>query len=272
MRPATLDELARAPVGRYVSGERWAHFCATASLWGVVLWGRPTEADAAGLGRSLVLELAPPAQAHASIVDASRLEGADAGAFAAAGRYLERHGEALGRVVRRLALVRPRGLVGAVVAGAYDVMRRPYPVAIFEDTAAALGWLAAEGEAVPPGLPEAIARIHETASSTPGLITSLRAELDARLSGISLARTARALGVSSRTLQRRLAESGTTFAAEVAAARLRAAERLLIDSDAPLTSIALDVGFSSLQHFSAMFRRHAGASPSSWRRRRRGTA
>jgi hypothetical protein len=38
VRPATLDEFASDPVGRYVSGNEYVHFCATPELWGVVLW------------------------------------------------------------------------------------------------------------------------------------------------------------------------------------------------------------------------------------------
>src|SRR5579864_6994063 len=133
MRRSTLEELARDPVGRWVGGETFAHFCAAPSLWGVILWGRPDAAQAIALGRSLVLELAPPSQPHASIVDASRLDGGDPSAFAAAERYLAHYGERLAAFVRRVALLRPSGAAGAMVAGAYEVLPRPYPVAVFGD-------------------------------------------------------------------------------------------------------------------------------------------
>jgi AraC-like DNA-binding protein len=75
--------------------------------------------------------------------------------------------------------------------------------------------------------------------------------------------------VSERTLQRKLGELGTTFQHELSEARVRVAKRLLIDSEAPVTNIALDVGCASLQHFSALFRKHEGESPSTFRKRRR---
>ncbi|HZS36726.1 MAG TPA: helix-turn-helix transcriptional regulator [Polyangia bacterium] len=270
MRRSTLDELARAPVGRYVAGETFAHFCAAPTLWGVVLWGRPDARHAAELGRSLPLELRAPAVPHASIVDASRLEGGDPQAFGAAERYLARHGAKLASCVRRLALVRPRGLGGAIVAGAYEVLPRPYPVEVFGDAASAFAWLASErARDWPKDGAAALAEIYAEASGTPHVVGALRAILDEKLGGASVAEAAGALGLSERTLQRKLGEARTTLQDEVAAARIRAAERLLLDSDAPLTAIAFDVGCASLQHFSALFRKRTGESPSAFRKRRK---
>ena len=77
--------------------------------------------------------MAPPAEPHASIIDASRLDGGDAKAFRAAERYMVHFADVLAAWIRRLALVRPSGMGGAIVAGAYDVLPRPYPVEVFDD-------------------------------------------------------------------------------------------------------------------------------------------
>ena len=272
MRGVGLEEFARDPVGCYVGGETFVHFCLDKDLWGILLWGRPSRADAVELGRSLILELAPPAEPHASIVDASRLEGGDADAFGALERYLTRYGEILGRWVRRLALVRPPGLGGAIVSGAYQVLPRPYPVAVFDEVEGALAWLEPSIAGDPPAatLAEGLSKLYAAAANTPPHLRALRVLLDARLAGVTLAEAAGALGMSDRTLQRKLGEAGTTFQDEVADARIRAAQRMLLDGDAPLTAIALDVGCASLQHFSALFRKRTGQSPSAWRRQRRG--
>ena len=103
----------------------------------------------------------------------------------------------------------------------------------------------------------------------PPVVAALRAFLDARLEGPSIAEAAKSLGMSERTLQRRLREADTSYVDQLAKARLGAAQRLLLDSDASLTTIALDVGCASLQHFSALFRKQLGESPSSWRARHR---
>jgi AraC-like DNA-binding protein len=272
VRRVTVEQLAESPLGCYVAGKTYAHFCAAPTLWGVLLWGRPDEAEAIALGKSLVVELAAPAVPHASIFDASRVEGVDLGAFQAAGRYLERHEARLARWLSRMALVRPDGLGGAVVAGAFHVLPRPYPAQVFVDAASAFVWLARDDDALadwPDTGPVALAALHADATATPALLAELRALLDGHLDGITVGDVAKRLGSSERSLQRKIAELGTTFQDELADARLRAAKRLLVDGDAPLTSIALEVGFSSLQHFSALFKKRERMSPSAYRRRHR---
>jgi AraC-like DNA-binding protein len=44
---------------------------------------------------------------------------------------------------------------------------------------------------------------------------------------------------------------------------------MLLESEAPLTMIAFDVGGGSLQYFSTLFRRHTGGSPSTFRAQHR---
>jgi AraC-like DNA-binding protein len=265
------DELAEAPVGRYVAGETFAHYCASPRLWGVLLWGRPSERDAFELGRSLVLELAPPAVPHVSIVDCSRLAAGDPAAFKAADRYMRANRAMLERWVERLALIRPAGMGGALVAGAFEVLPRPYAVGVVEDAAAAVAWLAGEGHAdLGVGdVPAMLADIYAEASSTPHVVGALRAFLDMHLVDIELPAAAKALGTSERTLQRKLAEASTSFTDELADARIRAARRMLLDTEMSLTSIALEVGCASLQHFGALFRRKTGESPSAFRARSR---
>ena len=265
---STLEELARDPLGRYCAGDTFAHFCAHPGLWGVVLWGRPDETHARELGKSLVLELAPPAARHASIVDASRLESGSEGAFGALERYVSRYGALLSEWVSRLAIVRSKGLGGAIVAGAHEVLPLPYPVAVFHDVREACAWL---GEPSPDRLADALARLYEDASGTPPFLGALRSLLDAHLlDDLSIAAAARSLAMSERTLQRKLGDAITTFQREVSDARVRAAKRMLLDPDKPLTTIALECGCASLQHFNTLFRKRVGELPSAWRTRQRG--
>ena len=63
-------------------------------------------------------------------------------------------------------------------------------------------------------------------------------------------------------------ETGLSFAAWRQQARvLEAMGRL--GSGAPVTQVALDLGYDSVSAFSAMFRRAAGTSPSAYRQRAR---
>jgi AraC-like DNA-binding protein len=53
-------------------------------------------------------------------------------------------------------------------------------------------------------------------------------------------------------------------------ARLRRAEALLRETDVPVTDLALELGFSSSQHFATAFKQMTGMTPSEWRAEPRG--
>jgi len=253
------DAYAAGPRGAYVALPRALAFCARESLWGFALWGKPTEADTRRLVPVLALELAPRVAPHASLVDVSRLDAADPRAFAVLARYLRDHFDRFRTQVTRLALVRPPGVLGATVAGFYQVAGAPYPVRVFDELAAAARWLRARS------LAASIAAAIADASSTPAWLAALRGWLDAHLEETSLARAARAVSRAPRSLQRDLTAANTSFQRELDAARIRLAQRLLVESESSLTEIAYDIGCASPQHFSTLFRRVVGATPSAWR-------
>lgn len=262
MKAVGLAEFAADPPGKFVSGETYAHFCARPTLWGFIVFGRPTEDHAVELGRSLVLELDPPAIPHASIIDARHLDSGDPRAFLAADRYMKKHWVKLGAHVQKLAMLRPAGIGGAIVAGAYEVLPKPYPVGVFEEPAAACDWLGVDGAGAVSAM---LDDVYLQASGTPAIVRALQAFLEANLGAPALAAAASSLRLSERSLQRKLGSAGTSFIDEVGAARVRAAKRMMLEGDAPMTAIALDVGCASLQHFSGLFRKHTGQSPTAFR-------
>lgn len=78
---------------------------------------------------------------------------------------------------------------------------------------------------------------------------------------------ARWAGTSARTLSRRFVEeTGFTFTAWRQRARLMRALEMLADG-VPVTSIALDLGYSTPSTFIALFRRTFGETPAVYRRR-----
>jgi AraC-like DNA-binding protein len=81
----------------------------------------------------------------------------------------------------------------------------------------------------------------------------------------SLPRVAGYLGMTPRTLQRRLSAEGTGFLAELEAVRNRVAHRYLEESSMPLTSLADMLGYSDLAACSRAFKKTNGASPRAWR-------
>lgn len=258
---ANLESFAAAPAGAYLGGASWMHWCSSPALWGVVLWGRPSREDVAELISSLRLELADAAVPHASFVDASGVRGVDGAAFELLNAYVKEHSKRLSENVERLALVRPEGMAGAIAAGFYEILEAPYPVELFDTPQDAAAWL---GSPANEGILAALAAAHEQLSSEPPIVRSLQALLRSSLETNSR-EAARGLALSERTLQRRLADAGTSFQAQLRAARIEAAKAMMRDTNAPLTEIALDCGFKSLQNFSAAFRRDVGQSPSVWR-------
>jgi len=75
------------------------------------------------------------------------------------------------------------------------------------------------------------------------------------------------LGTTSRTLQRRLREEGTTFAELADAVRRASAERYLADGRIPLAEVAFLLGFRDPSNFHKAFRRWTGSTPASYRER-----
>ena len=73
------------------------------------------------------------------------------------------------------------------------------------------------------------------------------------------------LGMSGRSLQRRLSEKGFAYQDLVDSARRELAERLLKGSDYALAEIAFMTGFSDQSAFSRAFKRWAGETPRSFR-------
>jgi AraC-like DNA-binding protein len=77
---------------------------------------------------------------------------------------------------------------------------------------------------------------------------------------------ARAIGTGVRTLQRRLADAGTSYERMLARARFGTAAHLLASTDATVLDIALDVGYSDHAHFTRAFRRWTGVPPREFRK------
>ncbi len=80
-----------------------------------------------------------------------------------------------------------------------------------------------------------------------------------------LAPVAAQLGLSARSLQRRLAEAGTSFQALVDGVRRAYAERYLADDRLALGEVAFLLGFSDPSNFHRAFRRWTGVTPAAFR-------
>ena len=254
------DAYVAAPAGTYLPLASSLVFCARPTLWGFAVWGGPTKSDLERLVTLLHRELADDVVPHASLIDARYLVSVEPRAFGVLAKYLRANFALFTTRVTRLALVRPSGVLGATVAGFYQVAGAPYPVRVFDELSAATSWLRA------PSLARELDAAVTTASTLSPALLALRTWLDGHLDDASLARAAKAVARAPRSLQRDLDAAGTSFQRELDAARIRLAQRLLVESDSSLTEIAYDVGCASPQHFSTLFRRVMGMTPTEFRR------
>jgi AraC-like DNA-binding protein len=101
-----------------------------------------------------------------------------------------------------------------------------------------------------------------------GFEEKVRWMIHARLSdpGLSVEQVAALNGMSRRSLNRRLAVRGVTFARLLRSVRLTTARRLLVESETPLSEIAAAIGYDESSVFSNAFRTWSGVSPREWRR------
>jgi AraC-like DNA-binding protein len=77
------------------------------------------------------------------------------------------------------------------------------------------------------------------------------------------------LGVSARTLQRRLADTGTRWSELLEEARRELAARLLVDPSLSVDDVAVLLGYAEASAFHRAFRRWTGQTPGAFRRQRR---
>jgi AraC-like DNA-binding protein len=87
---------------------------------------------------------------------------------------------------------------------------------------------------------------------------------------VDAASIARTLGLSGRTLNRRLQEIGKTWRGVLDAFREAEAERLLSSGKAELSDVAFRLGFSDQTAWNRAFKRWKGMSPTEWREARSG--
>jgi AraC-like DNA-binding protein len=116
-----------------------------------------------------------------------------------------------------------------------------------------------------PGLELAVAK------DDPGrtLVDDVRLALGETMCGArpTLANVARSLGMSTRTMQRRLGELGTTYQDVLDEVRRRSARRLLASTDLGMGEIAFVLGFEEANSFMRAFHAWEGTTPGKWRAR-----
>ncbi len=263
-RVDTAEQFLANPCGRYLAGEGYFYGCsADQQLYYTILFGRP---GVETLRQLVKLFAAEPrgVKPHVSLFDLSMMDIIDPESMSVVTDYVRMQRDELKAKIRRQAVVYPPGVNGAVVRSYPSVVPFPYEVAMFGDRMDALDWLGCSAEAA-----QHLESLATLAVGGPVILRALRATFVGRLPVADLESSAHLLGMSSRSLQRALNHAGSSFRDELAGERIRRAQEMLRDTNAKTASIAMDIGCASPQHFSTLFRRHVGQSPSVWRRQAR---
>ncbi|HEY2749202.1 MAG TPA: hypothetical protein VGL86_31510, partial [Polyangia bacterium] len=218
------EPFLRDPVGHYVVGRHFFIWCRGRDFTGSVLWGRPEERDTLEIA-AIWRELHPRMESFDVVTDGSRIESIDGAAFDVMIRYLRDRLPTYARTVRRQAIVHPPGLPGAAIAGLLPTIGLYYQWRIFPEPRAGFEWLdRPDGGRTCDEVTSLAERITGVSPWRRILGDLLRDTPD----DVTLAAAARRLGRSERSLQRDLQQSGTTFRAELEAARVELARALLV--------------------------------------------
>jgi AraC-like DNA-binding protein len=265
LTPTDLAGFRSDPRGHCYIARHWLIYCTpSGALCGTVSWGRPDLQQVRELEAVTDSVLGAWQRPFAALIDVQHVDGIEPAGFAALGGYGTSRRAALARLVSRLAVVRPHGLTGVVAEGFFRIFSPPCPAEVFGDVNAAIGWLGVDDERP---VVEGLEPLRATILGTDPLVLQLRRIMEASPDDITADRAARLLGLSPRTLERRLRDAGVRFKRELLEARVRVAQRRLRDTKDTLTAIAFELGFASPQHFSNAFREVTGESPSEWRKR-----
>lgn len=248
------------PGNRVYVGRSFCTWRVTSGAHGSISWGKPADRDVAEMCRVFDAILHSPLAGHPSIIDTRSVESLSIDAFELLVKTLtERRGDWHPRAGRQ-ALVHSAGFSGALVLGALQMTAAEYELRFFEDPREAFGWAGAAS--VAPDVAALRASLLEPAD----VVRRVRVALDGEKEPVCAAQLARALGLSTRSLQRHLAAAGTSIRAERAAHLLARAERLLEGTDHDLAAIAAMLGLSSAARLVALFRAERNTTPGEWRR------
>jgi AraC-like DNA-binding protein len=264
VRPAaSVDDFLAHPVGRYVVGPTFLVWCYSDELTGSTLWGTPGSADLSLLFRLWELYRYLPTRKLRVVTDGRLFDKFSPELLESVLDFVRTRAADLFERLERQAFILPPTLAGAAMIGLYPMAGLQHAWRAFEDAPGAFAWASpAEGPAAEPVVTALVA----SARAEPPLVGALRRHLRGDVC-TTIDAAARALGRSTRTLQRELREAGTSFRGEAERIKVEIARQLLDDTDEKLEIVGQRIGCNSPSSFSRLFRRHTGVSPSAFRAR-----
>ena len=142
----------------------------------------------------------------------------------------------------------------------------PHDVLVFDEATLALPMVNRNAQLLAvllPGLELAVAKDERGQS----LVEDVRLVLSGSICGTrpAIANVAKSVGMSPRTMQRRLGELGTTYQGVLDAVRRHSARRLLASTDLEMGEISFLLGFEEVNSFMRAFQAWEGLRPPQWR-------
>lgn len=237
-------------------------FCAWQwkGVHGSITWGKATDQDVVEMCEVFDALLHSPLAGQPSIIDIRALESLSVVAFDRFVRTLSERKSTWQPRAGRQAILHSASFPGALVLGAIQIAAADFELAVFEDSAAAFAWAGAS-EAEP-----SVNALRASLLDPPDVVRRVRVALAAHDRPLSPQALARALGLSTRSLQRHLAEAGTSVREERTAHLLARAERLLEGTELDLSAIAAMLGLNSPGRLVSLFRAERQTTPGAWRR------
>jgi AraC-like DNA-binding protein len=143
----------------------------------------------------------------------------------------------------------------------------PHDLLVFDEAVLALPMINRNAQLLAvllPGLEKAVGEDDERT-----LADDVRVALSETICGDrpAIAKVAKALGMSTRTMQRRLGELGTTYQDVLDDVRRQSARRLLTNTDLAIGEVAFVLGFEEVNSFTRAFHAWEGTTPVRWRAR-----
>lgn len=261
---STLGEFIKDPFDACVVRPAFLFWQRGKDLNGVRVLGALTVEAVDELFAAFETDVHPAAEPHASIVDFRLMTYTDLEAMNHFAETLLPRLPRFKEKVRRRLIVHGRGGLGIAVGGVRFQVPDLYPVRFVIAPEPHLEWLG-----VDPSDP-ILAWLDETLATHAGLDDFLRRLRSAFAAGHdTLAKSARALGLSARSLQRELARRGVSFRIARRDYRIDVARDLLTNATDLMTleAVAQRAGFAAQRHLARAFSEALGVTPETYRRK-----
>lgn len=263
MIEAAYESFLDAPVGHYtITGSSFV-WCSSPTLCGTLLWGQQPEAETSAILRIFDQYKRHMAGTFDIILDTRGVEQVDPRALGLLFSWLIANREGLRSCIRLQANVIREGPIGFLLTGLLPVAGWTHPYRLFTDPTEAFRAIPGAGDP----LCAEVESIADRIRGVPRELRTMRAFLEERVDA-TLEDASKALGVSSRSLQRILTRHGTSFHRELTEARFALAQELLRSSDQKLAAISARVGISE-RSLTLLFRAKMGLTPAEWRKQHR---